>query len=75
MERYAAAHPDVKVFDPPAATMPIRHRETMLTMLEGDGWVLEVWHGQYREPDAAVHGRCTVGVCSNSTCAGVLHSR
>lgn len=46
LERYADAHPDVKIFDRPLATVPIRHRGTMLSMLDSGGWVFEVrgWH-------------------------------
>jgi hypothetical protein len=39
---YAAAHPEVCIFDPPAATYPLRNRCTMVAFLEGGGWLFEV---------------------------------
>lgn len=42
LEAYAAAHPETRVFDLPAATYPLRNRGTMVSFLDGEGWVFEV---------------------------------
>ena len=39
---YAAAHPEVAVFDLPAATYALRNRGTMVSFMAGSGWVFEV---------------------------------
>lgn len=46
LEAYAAAHPETRVFDLPAATYPLRNRGTMVSFLDGGGWVFEArWRG------------------------------
>lgn len=67
LARYRQRHPSMLVCDSPRATLPIRNRSTMLTMLEGEGWNFEVqkatsvWpgmcgrapHGAGRPPERA----------------------
>eukprot|EP00887_Chlorella_sp_A99_P003416 scaffold7.g3416.t1 len=53
LEQYAAAHPEVQVYDMPQATYPIRHRGTMLTMVEHEGWVFEAPGGPSPADDCA----------------------
>lgn len=45
LEQYAATHPEVRVYDPPAATYPLRNRGTMVSFLDGGGWLFEVSRG------------------------------
>ncbi|KAL4856048.1 60S ribosomal protein L35a-3 [Chlorella vulgaris] len=69
---YAAAHPEVCIFDPPAATYPLRNRGTMVAFLEGGGWLFE-------EPAELVEAgrlpqrcRCTVPT-STTVAAGTAY--
>lgn len=43
--QYAAAHPETRVFDLPPATYPLRNRGSMVSFLDGEGWVFEVRRG------------------------------
>ncbi|KAL4446825.1 hypothetical protein ABPG77_008069 [Micractinium sp. CCAP 211/92] len=64
---YATAHPEVQIFDMPEATYPLRNRGTMVSFLDGDGWVFEE-PAELVEPGRAPQ-RCRCNVPTNTTLA------